>query len=264
MAVARGSVLADAALTVLAVVVTALGVLALALVTDGAPPPGAPMTVLAWFYPVMALLTALVIGIGVLVGRIPGIATVVLLMAAPLLVTALPVEAVGLADRLQSPLASSTIDLLGTYVPFVIAGALLPYVLDVRIRPGTVVAVVVGVAGAAVAVWLSGTALRFLPEAGSAPRTGTLLGAGLMLAATAVVAMVSAAARGRPLVGLVAAGVLVVLWAAAALAPVQVQGVLGDDVGTRALMTTLCSQIWFTIAGLLALPAVGQSAERGG
>jgi hypothetical protein len=83
-----------------------------------------------------------------------------------------------------------------------------------------------------------------------------------MLAATAVVAVVSAAARGRPLVGLVAAGTLVVMWAAAALALDQVLGLVGDDRLAVGVVTTLCSQIWFTVAGLLALPRVGAAASE--
>jgi len=262
VAATRSSVGTTVAATVVAVVVTALGMLAVAVVMDGAPRPGDPMTALAFFYPIMALMAALMLSIGVLAGRIPGAATIVLLVAAPLLVTALPAGALDLAGRVPSSLAAAAVDLFGTYVPFLIAGALLPHVLDAKIRVGSgVLAVVIGVAGAALAVWLSGEALRYLSQASLGPGGDTLPGAGLMLAATAVVALVSAAARGRPLVGLVAAGTLVVMWVAAALGLNQVLSVVGDDRLVIGIVTTLCSQIWFTVAGILALPRVGAGSE---
>jgi hypothetical protein len=124
-----------------------------------------------------------------------------------------------------------------------------------------VLAVVAGIAGAALAVWLSGEALRYLSQASLGPGGDTLPGAGLMLAATAVVALTSAAARGRPLVGLVAAGTLVLGWAAAALALSQVLSAVGDDRLVVGVVTTLCSQVWFTVAGILALPQVGAGSE---
>jgi hypothetical protein len=250
------------AATVLAVVVTALGMLAVAVVMNGSPRPGDPMTALAWFYPVMAVMAALMLSIGVLAGRVPGAATIVLLVAAPLLVTALPTGALAVAGRVPSSLAAAAVDMSGTYVPFLIAGALLPHVLDARIRVGSgVLAVVAGIAGAALAVWLSGEALRYLSQASLGPGGDTLPGAGLMLAATAVVALTSAAARGRPLVGLVAAGTLVLGWAAAALALSQVLSAVGDDRLVVGVVTTLCSQVWFTVAGILALPQVGAGSE---
>jgi hypothetical protein len=250
------------AATVVAVVVTALGILAVAVVMDGTPRPGDPMTALAWFYPFLALLAALMLSIGVLAGRVPGIATIVLLVAAPLLVTALPAGALELAGRVPSSLAAAAVDLFGTYVPFLIAGALLPHVLDARIRVGSgPLAVVAGIGGAAFAVWLSGEALRYLSQASLGPGGDTLPGAALMLAATAVLAVVSAAARGRPLVGLVAAGSLVVMWVAAALALDHVLGLAGGGRLVVGVVTTLCSQIWFTVAGILALPRVGVGAE---
>jgi len=265
VAITRSSVGTTVAATVVAVVVTALGVLAVAVVMDGAPRPGDPMTALAWFYPFLALLAALMLSIGVLAGRIPGAATIVLLVAAPLLVTALPAGALALAGRVPSSLAAAAVDLFGTYVPFLLAGALLPHVLDARIRVGSaLLAVVVGVAGAALAVWLSGEALRFLSQASLGPGGDTLPGAALMLAATAVLAGVSAAARGRPLVGLAAAGTLVLAWAAAALALDQVLSAVGDGRLLVGVVTTLCSQIWFTVAGILALFRVGAAEPDAG